>query len=253
MILEVVAKLLAQTAQGCCAEHVPLEPLWRVLTAGCPDDEVEAPEVGEGAQDLLHQRRPEEAGPPRKQYLLVLVRLAEQLATLLCPLAYFPFRAVQEGPRVLPVPPQNERPPDYGVEHVREWLAGEPEHHGTYDHDGYRAERCIAAKEHNRPPEREEAEPYQRREPYGRARACRHSFPAAKATAAMSHSFCTASLATTTGTRPLSISPASVSMAAHFPAARNTLAVPILPLPTFRTSTPRARPTRYPVGTEPRT
>src|SRR5215218_2941079 len=40
---------------------------------------------------------------------------------------------------------------------------------------------------------------------------------AAKATAAMSHSFCTASLATATGTRPLSMSPARVSAAAHFP------------------------------------
>ncbi len=76
---------------------------------------------------------------------------------------------------------------------------------------------------------------------------------AAKATAAMSHSFCTVSLATTTGTSPLSMSPASVSTAAHFPAARSTFAVPMFPLPTFRTSTPRARPTRYPVGTEPRT
>jgi hypothetical protein len=76
---------------------------------------------------------------------------------------------------------------------------------------------------------------------------------AAKATAAMSHSFPVESRATTTGIRPFSMSPASVRMPAHLPAARSTFAVPMFPLPTFRTSTPKARPTRYPVGTEPRT
>ncbi len=58
MVLKVVAQLLAQAAQGCGAEHVPLEPVYCALPAGGPDDEVEEPEVGEGAQDLLDQRRP---------------------------------------------------------------------------------------------------------------------------------------------------------------------------------------------------
>src|SRR5215210_3494512 len=123
LVLEVVAQLLTQTAQSRGAEDILLEPLCGALATGGPDDEVEAPEVGEGAQDLLDQRRPQEAGPPRKQYLLVLVRLAEQLASLLCPLAYLPLGALQEGSRVLPVPPQDERAPDHGVEHVRERLA----------------------------------------------------------------------------------------------------------------------------------
>src|SRR5215213_3257513 len=107
MILEVVAQLLAQDAHSRGAEDILLEPLCGALATGGPDDEVETPEVREGAQDLLDQRRPQEAGPSRKQYLLVLVRLAEQLAPLLCPLAYLPLGALQEGSRVLPVPPQD--------------------------------------------------------------------------------------------------------------------------------------------------
>src|SRR5215212_2023039 len=162
-LLEVVAEFFTQTAEGWGAEYVPLEPFYGALPAGWPDEEVEASEVREGAQDLLDQRRPEEARPPGEQYLLVFVGLAEQLASPLSPLAYFPLRAFQESPGVLPVPPQDERTTDYGVEHVRERLAGEPEHHGADDHDGYRAERSVAAEEHDRPPEGEEAEAYQRR------------------------------------------------------------------------------------------
>ena len=63
VVLEPIAQLLAQASEGRGAEHVLLEPLRGALAAGGPDDEVEAPEVGEGTQDLLYQRRPQEAGP----------------------------------------------------------------------------------------------------------------------------------------------------------------------------------------------
>ena len=56
-----------------------------------------------------------------------------------------------------------------------------------------------------------------------------------------------------TGTSPLSMSPSIVSAAGHLPALRSTFAIPMFPLPTLSTSTPKARPTSIPVGTEPRT
>src|SRR5215210_3621970 len=155
-VLEVVSQLLPQAAEGGGAEHVLLEPFDSALPAGGTDDQVQPPEVGEGAQDLLDERRPEEARSPGQQYLLAAVRLTEQLAPPLRPLSYLPLRAIQKGSRVLPVPPQDKRPPDYRVEHVGERLAGEPEHHGANHHHRDRAERSVAAKEHDSPPEREE-------------------------------------------------------------------------------------------------
>src|SRR4028119_2503641 len=62
---------------------------------------------------------------------------------------------------------------------------------------------------------------------------------AASATAACSHSLPTSVLASTTGTKPFSMSPRSVTTAAHLPAARQTWAGPVLPAPDER---PRQHP-----------
>ena len=76
---------------------------------------------------------------------------------------------------------------------------------------------------------------------------------AANATAATTHSFSVRKRARKTGANPFSMSPAIVITAGHVPTVRRTLAIPMFPLPARRTSTPQARPTRKPVGTEPST
>ena len=54
-----------------------------------------------------------------------------------------------------------------------------------------------------------------------------------------------------TGRNPLSASPISTAIAKPRPSARATLVAPMLPLPTLRRSTPRARATMSPVGIDP--
>jgi hypothetical protein len=64
VVIEGVAELPAEPAEGRGAEHVVFEPGGGVSLAGGPDQEVQASQLGEAAQDLLDERRPQEAGPP---------------------------------------------------------------------------------------------------------------------------------------------------------------------------------------------
>ncbi len=64
VLLEAVAELLAQAAEGGGAEHVLLEALGRALLAGGPDDEVQASEVGTERRIFSTSAVPRKPVPP---------------------------------------------------------------------------------------------------------------------------------------------------------------------------------------------